>query len=606
MALPVFPDPQPGLVLHLGAGDGDRLLAPGMPDRLLADGHRLGWLSRGALFMLDPARTHARLVVLDQSVDSVATSTERWVLAHEGGLEIFDPEAGRTGLIATDLVEDLASLRPGGSLAVLRTATGNRAVDLETGEELMLPDGARRSRTLVPWSDGAGLIWIDDDSLYRWTLARGVSVCGQLPDRVAEIVPGPGGAVLVTLVGGGCLVAGPGRQATVLAQEVLAPTASFDATGDRLLASVAEGVAVFQTRTGALDQLWPGETTPVGFAPEPVRLDERDGVLRGPDGAVLLSFLGLAGVALDVPLLAGPGGTVWDLSTGAPAWPVAPLAGGVTLIDDDRVVHLDDRDTTVYGADGGVIAAWRIPLFPEADAENLLQTVRTGGGEDAQDHDEVAEAAWLGDDVAVLTLDGEVGVFDTETGTLQQRTAVEGYEETDGWPGLLPHRRRGVWLRDGEGARLLPDGQVLPDPGEPVEALCPAGPDVIRARGERLERLGADGQTQWSVELGVHLLALGRHLFAACGEDLVLLDADTGRIRQRAVGVLGDAEGFAALSDGHLWAWGGVDGEPVVRCLDGATGAHRRRWSLPADGVVVVSGAAWAWSDDGMLVRLAR
>ncbi len=604
MTLPRLDDPQPGLRLALGPGEGDRLVAPGVPDRLLADGVRLGWLSRGALVLLDPDRGSARLIVLDHEPDQVSTGPERWVFAHEGGLALFDPQAGQTHLVATDLVEELVDVRPGGRLAVLRTAGGNRVVDLDTGEDVPVPLGARRSPTLVPWSAGAGLLWIADDSLYRWHPGRGVAVCAQLPGRATALVPGPGGACLVTLAAGTCLGVAPGRQAAVLTDEVLAPTACFDAAGQRLLATCAEGVALLDLRTGERLQVWPGGV-PVGFAPAPVRLDDARGVLLGPDDSVLLAHLGLAGVSVDTPLLVGPGGTAWDLSSGEP-WADTPLSGGITATDDDRVLHVADREATLFDDRGSVQARWRVPLFPEAAAEGLLSAVRTGGGEDAEMIDEVVEAAFWDDVLILLTLDGQVGLVDPAGGELLRREAIEAYEETDGWPGLLPHRRRGVWLRDGEGARLLPRGPVVPDPGTPVEALVPVGRDLVRALGDRLERLDPASQPVWTTGLGAHLLAQGRHLYVADGADLVLVDAETGRERQRSPDALGDAEGLVATSDGHVWAWGGLEGEALVRCLDGATGAHRRSWALPADGVVVGWGAAWVWTDDGMLVRLQR
>jgi hypothetical protein len=270
------------------------------------------------------------------------------------------------------------------------------------------------------------------------------------------------------------------------------------------------------------------------------------------------------------------------------------------------VLHLGERDATLYDDQGTVLSTWRNPLFAEASAEDLLQVVRTGGGEDAEELDEVAEAAWLGDLVVVVTLEGEVGLIDAQSGALKRRLKLAEYVETDGWPGLLAHRRRGVWLRKGEGAELLPRGQSLSDPGEPVEAMCPVGSAVVRAVSDRLGRLEPDGEVSWTTALEVHLLAVGRHLYAASGQDLILLDAETGRVRSRVADVLGDAEGMASTSDGHLWAWGGVEGESLVRCLDGNSGATRHTWELPADGAVFASGAAWVWTDDGMLVRLAR
>jgi len=606
VALPWYEVQQAGHVLGVGPGDGDRLLAPGVPDTLLADGERLGWLARGALVLLGTDRSEARLLALADEVSATATGPERWVLVEEGALVVIDPLRGVIGRFATDLVEDLSRVLPGVDLAVLRTAGGSRGLDISDGAELDLPVGARDSRLLVPWSRGRGLVWIDDDILYRWTPERGASVGGNLPGRVVALVPGPLGSAVVTLGDGSCLVTAPGRQVVRLEEEVLAPSVRFDTEGQRLIATTAHGTAVFATATGAVVRRWTGAAQPVGFAPDPLRWDEDRGAVLGAEDEVVLSGFGLCGVSQDLPLLVGPGGAVWDLTEGCASWSHPALAGGLTLVDDDRVLHLGDRDATLFDDRGAVLGGWRIPLFSEAAAEDTLAAVRTGGGHLSEDADALAEAAWLDGRVVLLTLDGEVGVAALTTGDLHERRSLEVYEETDGWPGLLPHRRRGVWLRDGEGATLLPGGAILAAPDWQVEALLPVGRAVARSGGGRLELIEPDGRVTWREDLDAWSLALGRHLFAAVDEDLVLLDPLDGTVRARHEGALSGLTGLTATADGHLWAYGAIDGDLRLVCFDGATGAQRRSWELPVDGVVFAGGGLWAWTEEGSLVRIAR
>ncbi len=104
--------------------------------------------------------------------------------------------------------------------------------------------------------------------------------------------------------------------------------------------------------------------------------------------------------------------------------------------------------------------------------------------------------------------------------------------------------------------------------------------------------------------MSARLMAVGRRLMVAEDDDLVLLNPDNGNATDRGDNALEGCNAMAVLSDGHLWAWGGFEGQPVVTRRDGRTGAALGSWELPADGVVTCGGAAWVWTDEGALFKL--
>src|SRR5690606_8665145 len=76
----------------LGTGPLPRLLAPGVPDWIGADGVRVGWALRDRLFLR--AGDHVDVVELPDEVEEVAASPRRWTVALGNGFVRVDPEAG--------------------------------------------------------------------------------------------------------------------------------------------------------------------------------------------------------------------------------------------------------------------------------------------------------------------------------------------------------------------------------------------------------------------------------------------------------------------------------------------------------------------------------
>ena len=180
------------------------------------------------------------------------------------------------------------------------------------------------------------------------------------------------------------MVAAPRGLTVRVGLPLASETARFSNDGLTVLAAFPDGVVWIDLTTGAVRKKWEGAYVPVGFAPGPVLWDGERGTLVDAAGAVLLDGFAGATPAMAGPVLAGPGGAVWDLTSGTRG--VADLREGVCATDGERTVHVDDTDVRVLGG----------ARFPH----------RLCGDEDAVD------AARLdGDMLVVATLDGEVGRF---------------------------------------------------------------------------------------------------------------------------------------------------------------------------------------------------
>ncbi len=77
---------EPGLLLRRGPGDGDRLLAPGVPEELLAAGGLLCWTGSEVVAVADPGAGQVRVVALGERRGPAAEARRLY--------EEVDPEAG--------------------------------------------------------------------------------------------------------------------------------------------------------------------------------------------------------------------------------------------------------------------------------------------------------------------------------------------------------------------------------------------------------------------------------------------------------------------------------------------------------------------------------
>ncbi|MDP2312739.1 MAG: hypothetical protein Q8P41_07525 [Pseudomonadota bacterium] len=375
--------------LSLGNGPLPRLLAPGVPDWIGADGVRIGWTLRDRLFLR--AGDHVEVVELPDEAEEVAASPRRWTVALGSGFVRVDPQAARIEELLVDDEAEPVATHAGEDLGLFLEVPEHRLLRLVDGRPLPLPDGALRARWIRPWATGFGAVWIDLDVIVR--LGARTSVVGRAPSPEG-IACGPEGGVLVAIKGD-AVVAAPRGLAVRVGRTLDADSARFSPDGTSVLAACPDGVAWVDLATGAVRKVWDGSLAPVGFAPGPVLWDLDRGVLVDEAGTVLLDGFAGASPAMAGQVLAGPGGAVWDLASGTRG--VADLRDGVCATDGERTVHVDDATVRVLG--GGRFA------------HGLC------GDEDAVD-----AARIDGDTLIVATLDGEVGRYTLPEGERRERT----------------------------------------------------------------------------------------------------------------------------------------------------------------------------------------
>ncbi len=414
--------------LSLGQGPLPRLLAPGVPDWIGADGTRVGWTLRDRLFLLRD--DHVDVVELPDLCEDVCAGPRRWTLALSAGFVRVDPVTARVEELLLDDEAEPVATRPGQELGLFVEVPEHRLLRLTDGRALPLPDGALRTRWIRPWATGVGACWVDLDVIFR--LGARVSAIGRA-SGTEGIACGPEGAVLVR-GSGDTWVAAPRGLAMKVGRPVDAESARFSPDGTTVLAASAEGVVWIELETGKVRRTWDGSLAPVGFAPGPVLWDLDRGVLVDEAGTVRLDGFAGAAPAAAGTVLAGPGGAVWDLGAGARVR--GDLRGGVCATDGARTVHVDDQQVRVIGG-----ATFEHGLCGEEDA---------------------VDAARLdGDTLVVATLDGEVGRFGLDgaaRGRSHQRAAWK--------PAPMPCPEGVTILGDDDESAVQVGDQVWPVPAD--------------------------------------------------------------------------------------------------------------------------------------------
>ncbi len=416
--------------LTLGTGPAPRLLAPGLPDWIGADGQRIGWALRDTLFWLEEGGVSA--VRLPDLVDEVAAAPGGWTASTALGAVRVNPEDGTfTALLSVDEGEPLAVL-PGRDCAIVVAVPEHSLVRLSDGACVKLPDAATRAPFLAPFGTGVGLVWIDLDRLYRLTDGGIPNGLGTATGAQA-IVCGPEGATLVGFEAD-TLCAAPKRLAVRLGAGVDVESARFSPDGLRALVGDEDGVLELDLVSGKELRRWDGSFVPVGYAPGPVRWDRAVGSLVDADGTVIAEGFAGAAPAQGGGWLAGPGGAVWSTETGAKLREGLPA--GLAATDGRRVVVADDTEVRVL--DGAT--------FPHTLCE---------AGDDALD------AVRLdGETVLLQTLEGETAAFSLDGAPLWRRGDGDPLPDAE-------HAPAGVTFADaGEPSAVTVKGTEWPLPGD--------------------------------------------------------------------------------------------------------------------------------------------
>ncbi len=596
-------------VLSPGPGPGPSLLAPGVPDQLLADGHRIGWLFRGALWTLIPGSS-VTVLAAHQPIASAVPSRTRWLLHMEGSLWCGDPSTGQGHLLELDVLGQELQVRAGTSWVLITLPEGRMLLPTPgVPSTPQLPDGAMRSPSLAPWSAGAGVVWHDFDTIYLASGSHRPQVLGQVLNLEA-FMTGPGGAAVFQSPHGS-MAACPGGSLTALEETIDLETLRFSPDGNSALAATAGGTVEFNLDNGRILRLWRPELLPVGYAPSPVFFDEESGCLVDGSERTILQGLDLAGPSLHGDHVVGPGGAAWNMSSGERTWPFGRISGGLAVAMPDSVAHLGDEGGRLMDYAGQTRAHWNHPFQPDSVAWDVVQAIR----DDAAGHDWPLQACWLGrnHDCVFTTLEGNVIVVDTATGKVSWRAEISPKADSEGWPQLLCHRGVAL-LRDSESSMLLPSMLRLPAPDEPVMATALSSDTLYMATASHLAALPISGKNTetnqgWKTDLpGIRLLVKARFLLAVQDDHLLLIDPENGEIHRRLPRLLDGHSRVLALGEDAFAAVTGPEEAPDLLLLDTESGSMAARWPIPADGAAMVVGPdgrqLWAWTEDGSLVKL--
>jgi hypothetical protein len=567
----------PHALPRLVFGTSARLLAPGLPDVLVADGRVTGWLHAGALWTRDAFGGLATLA-LPGGVEALLAAPGSWTAFGEDVLWRGDPATGVGALLEVPL--EVEEVRPGGDWLVLVGPDGAEVVAAPGAPPVPTLDRtAREASSLAPFAAGPGLLWVSEDRV--WTQGpRGVPrVLGHLP-RVLGFVPGPHGSAAFLLPEGAAVLASGGALRR-LRETLDFETVRFSPDGRRLLAAAPSGTVEVDLAEGRVDAAWDAALLPVGWAPGPILLDERTGTLVDASGGALLEGFEGAVPSCDGVHLVGPGGAAWDVATRERRW--GGLRGGVTAVTHGTVLHLADGLIRRLDRDGRSMGEGPDPLAPdEADA---------------------AVPATDGSVVALAGLGGAVVVVRVGDGEVVARTAGE--------PGahLLP-AVSGVVLSGDRRAILLPQGADLGSAPVPVDAAVVVAGALVRAAGGSLWAVPlGTGAPAWRADgVDARELAAGRLLLVAEEDDLLVLDPVTGDARDRHGGVLEGTDRLFALP-APLAAASTGPGAPARLVLLDVRGRVHGVWPVSAAGVAWSArpgpgGVLVAWTRQGGLVAL--
>ena len=373
-------------MMRLGPSHAATLVCPGTPDWIGTDGVRLGWLLRDRLFLRDG--DDVIVVSLPDFGDDVAAGPDRWVVSMEDGFVLVDPVAAEVTGALMEEGRVPVSTRPGADAAVIIDIPENQLIRTKDGLPLPLPDAPLGVRWLAPFATGMGAVWVDSETLYRLGApddgSPRIAALGRV-SGVEALRGGPRGAVLVQCKDS-TVVAAPRGIGVRLTQRVLADSARFSPDGGQALAATESGLVLLDLHEGVVRRVWEGNLAPVGFlGGVAVRWDVGSGVLLDEaDNTIGTGFTGAAPSAAG-DWIAGPGGAVWSVATGAC---LRRGLEGVCATDGRALAIIDDECVTVTEAGVDGTRTFRHGFLAEdpVDAAHLSEgtlTLRTMDGEAA-------------------------------------------------------------------------------------------------------------------------------------------------------------------------------------------------------------------------------
>lgn len=439
------------LLFGWGPGPGPRLLAPGLPDALIASEGVIAWPFEEGLFLL---RGLVATFVETGAVLGIVASASGWTLLTSGGptgvrLLLLDPDGGILKERALSGIGRSPLL--GAGLVGWRVGADNVVLHAEgDGAFLRLPLGPREG-ILGLWSDRPGLLWADEKRLYRMEPGGKPQSVGSVNSDIRRLVAGPGGAAVLHSRDGQWAL--PKGGIPVPVEIAFDPDgARFSADGQQVILRVDEGLALIDLRTGGVITFAEGpDLSPVGFDPRPLLLDESSGELRCFDGDLCAEGFVPTAPTLSGELLAGPGGRIWNLRTGA-------VSQSTPWLSADLIVALGDL--------GGAASGW---------------------------------AALIGTTLSHVSSAG----IALQHHELPAELLPEGDAPTEGaWDGhhLWLHRESG-WLRvDLHSGEVMESEQAPPGGSIETEADIPEPDLIVSLLGMDAERRSAERRYLWRLD----------------------------------------------------------------------------------------------------------
>ena len=350
--------------MNTAEGQGDQLLATGLPDHLVVTTDRRIWINGGCLW--------------DQQGDiTVVDGSDLIGFIASGGRAAI---AWRTtqGLRVTDAASPDGRSIPGArgvhlglDWAVVDHGIERRVIELATGAPHRIPVGAQDARPKA-WVVGPGVTWVDGVDVYTFRTGGRARLSGRLPAPVEEWTTGPHGAAVFSTPSGVFGMASNGPLHSLPPVDI--SSAVFSPDGDLMTAATDEGVIRWNLVRQQEDGQILGRFYPSGYTTEPVLLDEDVGTLRTWSGTIIGTGFTPCAASTHAGRLYGPGGTAWSMDTGRRLWSDSPLAGAHLMATEGGVIQVDER---IVGLDLDGAVTFDLPL-PIARSWMAPSTARIG------------------------------------------------------------------------------------------------------------------------------------------------------------------------------------------------------------------------------------
>ena len=342
---------------------GPCLHAPGFPDVIAVSGDVFAWVNSAGLWF---SRDNSVALYPFQNIQGFALSSTKCVVvmgaSPSSGIQICAVDI-HSGVVANSHRLAGRNFEVGADVCIVDHGEERVATAVSASVTLPLPVGARDARP-KPWNLGEGVVWVDQQQVYRLAFGGRTATVGRLPSPPTSWLVGPHGCAVFECHGSVFGMAAGGGLIPLPSLDI--STSRFNENGGEVLVATDDGTARIRLVDGLVLQRAHGRIFPVGFHDEPVVLDEDAGTVKTLCGRVIRAGFSPCAVSVYDGLLYGPGGTAWDLQTQRRLWSHAPLGGLFLVAHSDGVFQVDDR-IVGFDRDGRKVSDVPFPVDEEID-----------------------------------------------------------------------------------------------------------------------------------------------------------------------------------------------------------------------------------------------